>query len=120
MADALGAKGFVLNTADLPTRVPMYQRIEVAKSLADFDEVVVVSAIEDFNVAGFLATVTRLLPPGPRFFPREMATDQSLEVMLAEFIREKVLTRTRDEVKHAVGVAIEDVSIEEKKDMTTD
>ena len=32
-----------------------------------------------------------LLPEGPRYFPRDMRTDQPLEVMIAEFIREKVL-----------------------------
>lgn len=112
-------KVLVLTKADLASKVPIEMRIESARKLADFDEVVVLSALEDFNVAGFLATVTRLLPLGPRYFPREMATDQSLEVMLAEFIREKVLLRTRDEVPHAVGVAIEDVSFDEKANMTT-
>jgi GTP-binding protein Era len=48
-----------------------------------------------------------------------MATDQPLEVMLAEFIREKVLVRTSQEVPHSVGVAIEDLSLDEKRDMTT-
>jgi GTP-binding protein Era len=119
VAAAKGAKVLVLTKADLPYRIPMERRIESARGLADFDDIVVLSALEDFNVAGFLATVTRLLPPGPRFFPREMATDQPLEVMLAEFIREKVLLRTRDEIPHAVGVSIEDVSHDEKNGMTT-
>lgn len=119
VAAAKGAKVLVLTKADLPYRIPIERRIESARALADFDDVVVVSALEDFNVAGFLATVTRLLPQGPRFFPREMATDQSLQVMLAEFVREKVLLRTRDEIPHAVGVGIEDVTHDEKSGMTT-
>jgi GTP-binding protein Era len=119
VAAAKGAKVLVLTKADIPYRIPMERRVEIARALGDFDDVAVVSALEDFNVAGFLATVTRLLPPGPRFFPRDMATDQPLAVMLAEFIREKVLLRTRDEIPHAVGVAIDDVSFDKKKDMTT-
>lgn len=119
VAAAKGAKVLVLTKADLPYRIPMERRIESAKALGHFDDIVVVSALEDFNVAGFLATVTRLLPLGPRFFPREMATDQSLEVMLAEFVREKVLLRTRDEIPHAVGVSIEDVVHDGKNGMTT-
>ena len=52
----------------------------------------VVSALEDFNVEGFVHTACiQLLPPGPRYFPRDMRTDQPIEVMVAEFIREKVL-----------------------------
>jgi GTP-binding protein Era len=119
VAASKGRKVLVLTKADIMKRQPMADRIAAASALADFDEVVVLSAKEGFNVEGFLATVTRLLPPGPRFFPRDMTTDQPLEVMLAEFIREKVLTRTSDEVPHAVGVAIEDLTRDKKKDMTT-
>jgi GTP-binding protein Era len=119
VAAAKGAKVLVLTKADLPYRIPIERRIASARALAEFDDVVVVSALEDFNVTGFLATVTRLLPMGPRYFPREMATDQSLQVMLAEFVREKVLLRTRDEIPHAVGVGIEDVTFDAKNAMTT-
>ena len=90
-----------------------------ASKLAAFDAVVVVSALETFNIEGFLTTVKSLLPMGPRYFPRDMATDQPLEVMLAEFIREKILTRTSQEVPHAVGVTIDDLSLDQKRDMTT-
>jgi GTP-binding protein Era len=119
VAAAKGAKVLVLTKADLPYRIPMERRIESARKLAEFDDIVVLSALEDFNVAGFLACVTRLLPQGPRFFPREMSTDQSLEVMLAEFVREKVLLRTHDEIPHSVGVSIEDVTHDEKNSVTT-
>ena len=83
--------------------------------LADFDDVVVISALEGFNVDGVLAAVERLLPEGPRYFPEGMSTDQPLETMLAEFVREKVLERTRDEVPHAVGVAVDDLEVDEKR-----
>lgn len=119
VAAAHAAKVLVLTKADLPSRTPIEQRIASAAALADFDDVVVLSAKEGFNVDGFLATVTRYLPNGPRFFPRDMATDQSLEVMLAEFVREKVLLHTRDEVPHAVGVAIDDLKHDPKRGITT-
>ncbi len=119
VASAHARKVLVLTKADLRHPAPIEDRLAAARGLADFDDEVVVSALEGFNVEGFLATVTRLLPTGPRFFPRDMATDQPLEVMLAEFIREKVLLRTRDEIPHAVGVSIEDVRLDKKKGMTT-
>jgi GTP-binding protein Era len=78
------------------------------------DEVLVTSAVEGFNVDGVLATVERLLPEGPRYFPEGMSTDQPIETMLAEFVREKVLERTREEVPHAVGVAVDDIEVDEK------
>jgi len=94
-------------------------RLAEANALGPFDETVVVSALEGFNLEGFLAVVEGFLPPGPRFFPRDMGTDQPLEVMLAEFVREKVLTRTRDEIPHSVGVAIEDYRYDHKAKLTT-
>jgi GTP-binding protein Era len=109
----------IMTKADLPFGTPMELRIERGRALADFDEALVVSALEGFNVEGVLAAVTSYLPQGPRFFPRDMPTDQPLEVMLAEFIREKVLVRTRDEVPHSVGVAIDDMKHDAKKDLTT-
>ena len=48
-----------------------------------------------------------------------MTTDQSLEVMLAELVREKVLRNTRDEVPHAVGVQLDDLVYDEKRDFHT-
>ena len=47
-----------------------------------------------------------------------MATDQTLEVMIAEIIREKVLRKTHDEVPHAVGVALDELEYEPKTDLT--
>jgi GTP-binding protein Era len=44
-----------------------------------------------------------------------MSTDQPLEVVVAEFIREKVLTSTFDEIPHAVGVQLEELAFDAKK-----
>lgn len=41
-----------------------------------------------------------------------METDQPLEVMVAEFIREKILRNFFDEVPHAIGVAVEEMEFE--------
>ena len=56
-----------------------------------------------------------LLPEGPLWFPLGVDTDQPIEVIVAEFIREKVLTSTFEEVPHAVGVQVEDLRYDKKK-----
>jgi GTPase len=119
VAASPSAKVLVMTKADLPDARPMEDRIAEAAQLADFDDVVVLSALEGFNLEGFVVAVTRLLPMGPRYFPRDMPTDQPAEVMLAELVREKVLWHTHEEVPHSVGVAIEDISVDEEKGMTT-
>ena len=53
-----------------------------------------------------------LLPEGPLYFPQEQRSDLSVEMQIAELVREKALWLTRDEVPHAISVEVE--SIEEK------
>ena len=50
------------------------------------------------------------MPEGPLLYPPEERSDQPSEVHLAELIREQVLRRTREELPHAVEVAVEDVT----------
>lgn len=88
---------------------------ELVKPVAE----IALSAHTGKNLDAFVETVIPLLPPGPRFFPRDMKTDQPLEVMLAELVREKVLRLTRDEVPHAVGVALDDLEYDEARELHT-
>jgi GTP-binding protein Era len=111
-------KILVLTKADLSSERSIETRIAEASALASFDDVVVLSATEGFNLEGFTAVVSRLLPMGPRFFPREMTSDQPEEVVVAELIREKVLWHTHDEVPHSVGVTIDELRYDETKDTT--
>ena len=47
------------------------------------------------------------LPPGPLLYPADTVSDQPEQLLLAELIREQVLTLTREEVPHSVAVRIE-------------
>ena len=42
-------------------------------------------------------------------FPQEQRTDLSLEVQIAELVREKALSLTRDEVPHALSVELDEL-----------
>ena len=46
------------------------------------------------------------LPEGPEYFPKDMITDCTESFLLAEIIREKVLSLTRLEVPHSVAVVV--------------
>jgi len=109
----------VLTKADISTQTKIQEQIAAATKLVKFDDIIALSAVDGFNVDGFVDTVVGYLPDGPRWFPRDMPSDQSVEVMIAEFIREKILRSTRDEVPHAVGVAIDDLTYDDKKNLYT-
>jgi len=104
----------VITKADIADEQTIEAQMEAAEKLLPFEHRVVVSAVSGFNLPTLLEVLKELLPEGPRYFPRDMRTDQPLEVMIAEFIREKVLRATFDEVPHAVGVALDDLEFDEK------
>lgn len=106
-------KVLVLTKLDLARPDAVSRQLEEARRLMDFDDEIVVSSTDGFNVDGFCDLVASYLPEGPRWFPEGMTTDESDEMLVAEFVREKVLMRTEQEVPHAVGVVCD--SIESKK-----
>ena len=71
---------------------------EAAKKLANWDAMVGLSSESGYNVDAFIEEVQCFLPEGPAWFPADMETDQPIEVIVAEFIREKILRTFRDEV----------------------
>jgi len=106
----------VLTKADVVDEATVARQLERARELVTPVAEVVLSAKTGFNLDAFVDTVVALLPDGPRFFPRDMTTDQPLEVMLAELVREKVLRKTHDEVPHAVGVLLDELEYDESRD----
>jgi GTP-binding protein Era len=88
---------------------------ETAKALADTAELGVsgeifpVSAKTGAGLGPLTEHLATLLPEGPFVYPPEERSDQPSEVHLAELIREQILRRTRDELPHAVEVAVESV-----------
>jgi len=109
----------VITKADAARDGMVENQLAAGRALGQFADEVVLSAMSGFNLEGFVSAVVRLLPLGPRFFPRDMRTDQSTEVMLAELVREKVLRHTRDEVPHAVGVALDELRYDERRALHT-
>lgn len=94
----------VLTKADLASPERVLEQISAARELCEFDDVIVLSAAERFNVDSFIDLVASYLPEGPKWFPDTMSTDASDDMIVAEFVREKLLMRTREEVPHSVGV----------------
>lgn len=108
--DASSAKRvLVITKADLVDQKDALQQLERARAMCRYDDAIVVSAKEGFNVEAFVEVVSRLLPEGPRWFPEGMETDASDEDLVAEFVREKVLLACRQEVPHSVGVTCDSI-----------
>ncbi len=109
VAQSKAKKILVISKADLSSQEQTVKQIEAAQNLAKWDDVVVLSSVEDFNIDGFKEAVYKYLPHGPKWFPQDMHVDQAEEVLIAEFIREKILTSMRDEIPHAIGVCVDSI-----------
>lgn len=110
-------KILVLTKIDLVDKAVVEEQLEAAKKLGRWDDIVVVSSKSNFNVDGFVSAVERWLPEGPKWFPEDMDTDQPFEVLVAEFVREKILRSYRDEVPHSIGVVADQIEYDRKKEM---
>jgi GTP-binding protein Era len=98
-----------VNKIDRLDRARTLEVLEAAAELDAVGEVFPVSARTGAGVRPLVDHLVSLLPAGPFFFPSEVHSDQPVEVVLAELIREQVLKRTRQEIPHAVEVVVEDV-----------
>ena len=110
-------KLLVLSKTDLTDDATVDAQLEAAASLADWDGIVRCSAVSGEGVPEFESAVVELMPEGPQWFPEDMETDQPIEVVVAEFIREKILRSFRDEIPHAIGVQTEEMTYSRKKDL---
>ena len=75
----------------------------------DFDAYVPISALKDDGLDRVVRELVALLPDGPFFFPPEMRTDQPDQFLAAELVREKYLSRLREELPHSVAVVVGDI-----------
>ena len=101
-----------LNKVDRLKAGHIATQMNTAARLGQFHAVHPVSAKTGDGVAALRDELVGLLPEGPLYFPQEQRTDLSVELQLAELVREKALWLTRDEVPHAISVEVEE--IEEK------
>jgi GTPase len=113
IADALRKSGVptvtVLNKVDRLDNPRTVRALSAAAELDVPGELFPISAIDGVGVAEVVEQLVSLVPEGPFLYPPDETSDQSLEVRLAELVREQVLLRTREEVPHAVEVEIDEI-----------
>ncbi len=99
----------VVNKIDRTDRAKTAAALHGAEVLDIADEIFPVSARTGSGLRPLVSHLVKLLPEGPFYFEPQQLSDQSEDVLLAELIREQVLSRTREEVPHAVEVELESV-----------
>jgi GTP-binding protein Era len=73
----------------------------------DFAEVIPVSALKGDNVELLLEKIFAHLPEGEPLYPEDALTDQPERTLVAEFVREKILHMTSEELPYVTAVVVE-------------
>jgi len=103
-----------LNKIDLIEKSGMLKIIEKWSAVYGFKEVVPISARLGTQVEDLIATMEKILPAGPPFFPEDIITNVSERFMVAELVREQVFRMTGEEIPYATAVTVD--SFKEKKE----
>jgi GTP-binding protein Era len=108
---ALVTKTDLISKANLATRLASI--MAMAKDFT-WDEIVPVSAATHEQIDLLKKLIGQQLKPGPEFYPTNMRSDQSIEQLICELIREAALRDARQELPHSIVVTIDEMSEREK------
>jgi GTPase len=99
----------VVNKMDAASRAKIAAALQTAAGLADFAEVVPVSAREGTQLDLLVELILRHLPQGRPLYPEGHTSDEPEQHLVAELIREQALALVRDELPHSVAVLVEEL-----------
>lgn len=99
----------VLNKIDKLSKEKILLKISEYKDLYNFDEIVPISALKKDNIDTLLKVCKKYLNDNIKYFEDGMITNKSIDFLIAEIIREKVLILTEEEVPHSVTCILEKI-----------
>jgi len=115
---AKARKFAVITKTDLISKEKLAARLlgimEIAKGFT-WNEIIPVSAAIHDQVDLLNELIGRNLPEGPAYYPEGTNSDQDIEVLICELIREAALQDVREELPHSIVVTIDEFGEREEK-----
>jgi len=98
----------LLNKIDLiKDKEVLLKEIDKIKEEYDFAEIIPISAGKN-NLYDLIKSIKKYLPESEKVFDDDEMTNVSLKFMMAEYVREKLLLLTHDEIPHTVSCYCEE------------
>ena len=98
----------VLNKIDkIKNKTELLPLMEFYSKEYDFAEIVPVSALKGDAVDNLLQQIVNHLPQGEPIFAEDELTDQPMRAIVAEMVREKILSSTGEEIPYVTAVVTE-------------
>ena len=88
--------------------------ISKLKDLHDFEEIIPISAMKHDNVDLLISCIKKRLDDGEAIFSEEDLTNVTTRFIMAEFVREKIMELTREEIPHTVTCYVENYEEDEE------
>lgn len=107
----------VINKIDLIEKKLLLPLIDKFRNLYNYSEIFPVSATKGDGLEELLQTIKNNLPEGPQYFAEDTFTDATERFIAAEFIREKIMLLTSQEVPYATAVEIDTFKEDEEKNL---
>jgi len=107
-------KFLLLNKIDRIEKKNLLPTMDRYSKLADFAEIIPISALTGENVETLVGQILEHLPEGPMFYPADQITDQQERGIAAEIIREKLIMLTEQELPYSTAVVIDRFEEEER------
>lgn len=101
----------ILNKIDLLGKKDISSITNLYKELYPFRDIITVSALTGENLDILLKKIDENLAPGPQYFPDDMLTDRPESFIVAELIREKVISFTKQEIPYSVAIIVESLEM---------
>lgn len=103
----------ILNKIDLiKDKSVLLQEITKINDIYKFDEVIPISAKRN-NLGDLIKTIKKYLIDSDKLYDDEELTNVSTRFIMGEFVREKILELTRDEIPHEVTCLVENYNEDE-------
>jgi GTPase len=122
LAEVVAAAGVpligVANKVDRIGRGAELPALAALSEMAEFEELVPISARRGEQVDLLVDLIVARLPEGPPLYPDAVVTDSTLEARIAEVVREKAMVAMREEVPHSIAVVVEEIQPGRRADVT--
>ena len=99
----------VLNKIDKVKREDILRKIHEYKDLYDFKEIIPLSGKNKKDSEILIKEIRKYLTDDIKYYDEDYITDKNYEFFIAEYVREKILNYTNDEVPHAITCITENI-----------